>query len=76
MTIDGHTKLDLTVDDYLVIKRSPFNVPCKTFILIILSCALEQREPGLDLEHSAVQTTEVEQAHRAETLQEAGSDQS
>jgi NAD+ kinase len=27
VTIDGHTKLDLNVEDYLVIKRSPFSVP-------------------------------------------------
>jgi len=36
VTIDGHTKLDLNADDYLVIKRSPFNVPCKKFILLIV----------------------------------------
>lgn len=28
ITIDGHTKLDLNPEDYLVFKKSPFSVPC------------------------------------------------
>lgn len=29
VTIDGHTKIDLNPEDCILIKKSPFNVPCK-----------------------------------------------
>lgn len=29
VTIDGHTKINLNPDDWILIKKSPYNVPCK-----------------------------------------------
>jgi NAD kinase len=33
ITIDGHTKVDLLQEDFLVIKKSTFSVPCNCFMI-------------------------------------------
>jgi NAD kinase len=45
VTVDGHTRLDLNSEDYLVIKKSPYDVPCKLLYLLYIngfSCEMEQ----------------------------------
>lgn len=76
ITIDGHTKLDLNPEDYLVFKKSPFSVPCNLPYKMFFSRAMEQGEPGLDLEYAAIQAAEVEQPYCTEALQKAGGDRS